>query len=178
MLKRSVAFLLVICTSGCTALAVRTLDARYGPEAPRDRVVASSSEVNYEHDVAPIFNRRCLVCHACYDAPCQLKMENFSGLDRGASPALVYNSARLLEAPMTRLGIDAHTTGQWREKGFHPVLNERDQTTANDVNASVLSNLLTLKARNPLPEGVLPKETFDFSISRKQTCTTLATLPK
>ncbi len=178
MLKRSVTLLLVICTSGCTALAVRKLDARYGPEAPRDRVAASGSAVTYEHDVAPIFNRRCLMCHACYDAPCQLKMENFSGLDRGANPALVYNSARLLEAPLTRLGIDAQSTGQWRGKGFHPVLNERDQTTANDVNASVLYNMLALKSRNPLPTGILPKETFDFSISRKETCTTLATLPK
>jgi hypothetical protein len=178
MLKRFLSLLLVISTSGCTALAVRKLDKRYGQEAPRDRLAASSSVVTYEHDVAPIFNRRCLMCHACYDAPCQLKMENFSGLDRGASPALVYDSARLLKAPLTRLGIDAQTTGEWREKGFHPVLNERDQTTANDVNASVLYNLLALKSRNPLPGGVLPKEMFDFSLSRKQTCATLATLPK
>jgi hypothetical protein len=105
-------------------------------------------------------------------------MENFSGLDRGASPALVYNSARLLEAPLTRLGIDAHSTQQWREKGFHPVLNERDQTEANDLSASVLYNMLALKSRNPLPAGILPKEMFDFSISRAQTCTTLATMPK
>ena len=176
MVKRCVLLLLVICVSGCAALAVRKLDTRYGPEEPRDRMAASSG-VTYERDVAPIFNRRCLVCHACYDAPCQLKMENFTGLDRGASPALVYNATRLLEAPLTRLGIDAHSTGQWREKGFHPVLNERNQTAANDVNASVLYNLLALKSRNPLPAGILPKETFDFSISRKQTCTALAKLP-
>ncbi len=143
-MKRCISILLVICTSGCTGLAVRKLDRRFGPEGPRDRVATSLSVVTYERDVAPIFNRRCLMCHACYDAPCQLKMENFSGLDRGASPALVYDSARLLKAPLTRLGIDAQTTGQWREKGFHPVLNERDQTTANDVNASVLYSLLAL----------------------------------
>jgi len=59
-----------------------------------------------------------------------------------------------------------------------PVLNERDQTTANDLSASVLYNVLMLKSHNPLPAGILPKETFDFSISRAQTCTTLAKLPK
>ena len=175
---RLVAFLLVILVAGCTPIAVRKMDARFGPEVPRDRVAASSGVITFEHDVAPIFNRRCLVCHACYDAPCQLKMENATGLDRGASPALVYDSARLLEAPLTRLGIDAHTTPQWRDKGFHPVLNERDQTTANDLSASVLYNMLALKSRNPLPAGILPEKMFDFSISRAQTCTTLAKMTK
>jgi len=115
MVNRFPVLLLVLVVARCTPLAVRKMDARYGTEAPRDRVAASSAVVTYEHDVAPIFNRRCLVCHACYDAPCQLKMENFSGLDRGASPAPVYNAARLLEAPLTRLGIDAHSTQQWRD---------------------------------------------------------------
>jgi hypothetical protein len=178
MAKRSFAFLLIILAAGCAPIAARRMDKRYGPEAPRDRVAASSGGATYEHDVAPIFNRRCLVCHACYDAPCQLKMENFSGLDRGASPALVYNAARLLEAPLTRLGIDALTTGQWREKGFHPVLNEREQTQANDLAASVLYNMLDLKSRNPLPTGVLPEKMFDFSISRAQTCATMTTMSK
>ena len=163
---------------GCTSLAHRHTDTRYGPEAPRDRVAASSSLISFEHDVAPIFNRRCLECHACYDAPCQLKMENFTGLDRGASPALVYNAARLLQAPLTRLGIDAQSTGEWRSKGFHPVLNERDQTTANDLDASVLYKMLALKSNNPLPGGVLPPKLFDFSISRAQTCSTLTTMAK
>jgi hypothetical protein len=178
MPNRFVVFFLIIAVAGCAPLAVRKMDARYGPESPRDRVAGSSNAITFEHDVAPIFNRRCLVCHACYDAPCQLKLETFSGLDRGASPALVYDSARLLEAPLTRLGIDSHSTGGWREKGFHPVLNERDQTTVNDLDASVLYNLLALKSRNPLPTGILPDKTFDFSLSRKQTCTTLAKLPK
>jgi hypothetical protein len=176
--NRLVAFLLVVVAVGCGPIAVRKTDAHFGPETPRDRVAASSSLINFEHDVAPIFNRRCLVCHACYDAPCQLKMENFSGLDRGGSPALVYNAARLLEAPLTRLGIDAQTTAEWRDKGFHPVLNERDQTPANELGASVLYNMLALKSHNPLPAGILPAKTFDFSISRAQTCTRLSTMEK
>jgi len=178
MMKRFVAFLLVILAVGCTSIAVRKMDARYGPEMPRDRMDASRSVLTFEHDVAPIFNRRCLMCHACYDAPCQLKMENFTGIDRGASPAQVYDSARLLAAPLTRLGIDAQTIEQWREKGFHPVLNEREQTQANDLDASVLYRMLALKSRHPLPTGVLPDKMFDFSISRAQTCATLATMPK
>ena len=44
MTKRCISLLLVICTSGCTALAVRKLDMRFGPEAPRDRVATSPEE--------------------------------------------------------------------------------------------------------------------------------------
>jgi hypothetical protein len=178
VLNRLVAFLLLVVVTGCTPLAMRKMDARYGAESPRDRVAASSGATTFEHDVAPIFNRRCLVCHACYDAPCQLKMENFSGLDRGATPAPVYNAARLKEAPLTRLGIDAHSTREWRDKDFHPVLNEREQTEANNLGASVLYGMLALKSRNPLPTGVLPEKMFDFSISREQTCTTQAKMSK
>ncbi len=178
MKNRLLTLVVIVLVAGCTALAVRNADELYGPEAVRDRVASTASPTDYQHEVEPIFNRRCLVCHACYDAPCQLKMQNFAGLDRGASPVPVYDSARLLEAPLTRLGIDAQTTQQWREKGFYPVLNERDQTLQNNLSASVLYNMLELKARNPLPEGVLPAGLFDFSAGRAQSCTTLDQMPK
>ena len=178
MVNRLITLLLVIVAAGCAPIAVRKLDARYGPEAPRDRAAASSGAITFERDIAPIFNRRCLVCHACYDAPCQLKMENFSGLDRGASPAQVYDAARLREAPLTRLGIDAHSTQAWRDKDFHPVLNERNPSATNDLDASVLYRMLALKSHNPLPTGILPEKLFDFSLSRSQSCSTLGKMPK
>ena len=178
MINRALIALLALIVAGCTAVAVRNMDSLYGPQNVRDRVAASNTDVDFEHAVQPIFNRRCLVCHACYDAPCQLKMENFSGFDRGASTAAVYDSARLLEAAPTRLGVDAQTTQQWRDKGFFPVLNERTQTPENNLQASVLYNMLALKARNPLPTGVLPEGMFDFSLGRAQSCATLEEMPK
>jgi hypothetical protein len=178
MLNRSLAVLLALVVAGCAAVAVRNMDSLYGPQEVRDRAASSSAAIDFEHSAQPIFNRRCVVCHACYDAPCQLKMENFSGFDRGASTAQVYNAARLVEAPPTRLGIDAQTTQQWREQGFFPVLNERDQTPQANLDASVLYNMLSLKARNPLPSGVLPAGLFDFSVGRAQSCSTLEEMPK
>jgi len=178
MLNRSLALLLALVVVGCTAVAVRNTDSLYGPQQVRDRAASSSAAIDFEHTAQPIFNRRCVVCHACYDAPCQLKMENFAGFDRGASTAQVYNAARLVEAPPTRLGIDAQTTQQWRENGFFPVLNERDQTPQANLDASVLYNMLSLKARNPLPSGVLPAGLFDFSVGRAQSCSTLEEMPK
>ncbi len=58
------------------------------------------------------------------------------------------------------------------------MLNERDQTPQNNLSASVLYNMLELKAHNPLPEGILPAGLFDFSTGRAQSCTTLDQMPK
>ena len=54
-----------------------------------------------------VFETRCVVCHGCYDAPCQLKLGTFEGIERGASGDKVYDSTRLIAAAPTRLGIDA-----------------------------------------------------------------------
>ena len=40
--------------------------------------------INYIEDVKPVLDNRCVVCHACYDAPCQLKLSSAEGIDRGA----------------------------------------------------------------------------------------------
>ena len=111
-----------------------------------------------------VLQQRCMVCHGCYDAPCQLKLEAYEGLRRGANPALVYDGTRLLAANMTRLFDDAQNEAQWRSKGFFPVLND------NRPELGVMHRMLTLKRDNPLPtQGAIP-EGFDFSLYRKQQC--------
>jgi hypothetical protein len=123
-----------------------------------------SAVEDYPPDVKPIIEQRCMVCHGCYDAPCQLKMDDWIGLNRGASKDKVYDGTRLLTANMTRLYEDALTESEWRARGFYPVL-ERDH-----VSQSVLYKMLALKEKYPLPtEGVLPDK-FDFSLNRKQSC--------
>jgi hypothetical protein len=51
--------------------------------------------LSYRADVQPILERRCVVCHACYDAPCQLKLGAWEGMARGTSTDLVYDGGRL-----------------------------------------------------------------------------------
>ncbi len=111
-----------------------------------------------------ILAQRCVVCHACYDAPCQLKLEAHEGLARGASKTLVYDSTRLLAGDLTRLFDDAHSPEEWRAKGFFPVLDgERPER-------GVLRQMLELKQANPLPAtGALPRG-FDFDLHREQQC--------
>ena len=70
------------------------------------------------------FDRRCVVCHGCYDSPCQLVLSSFEGIERGATKAKVYDGSRLLAAEPTRLHVDAHGVEAWRLKGFYPVLPE------------------------------------------------------
>ena len=62
--------------------------------------------------VQPILERRCVVCHGCYDAPCQLKLSSHEGLMRGANPELVYNGARIKAMEPTRLFIDAKSAAE------------------------------------------------------------------
>jgi len=59
---------------------------------------------------------------------------------RGASKSLVYDGGRLLPAELTRLFEDAHSAQEWRQVGFYPVLNERDQTPQANRNAGVMAS--------------------------------------
>lgn len=115
-----------------------------------------------------VIEHRCVVCHACYDAPCQLNLQTYPGLQRGASKETVYNGSRLLAAAPSRLGVDAHSVAEWRERDFFPVLTEQSGTERTDT--SVMLELLALKVANPLPEGILDPELFDFSVDRENAC--------
>ncbi|MDH3903240.1 MAG: fatty acid cis/trans isomerase, partial [Xanthomonadales bacterium] len=122
---------------GCAVYAGNQWDKTYGPTEPRDRMVAADTQAGsfYLNEVQPIIENRCVVCHGCYDAPCQLNLSAPQGIDRGASKVKVYNSSRLTAAPLTRLLEDAQTTQQWREMDFFPVLNEHEQTPEANLNA-------------------------------------------
>jgi hypothetical protein len=134
--------------------------------------VSSSDEPQkvpeYYRDVKTIIDCRCAVCHGCYDAPCQLKMTSFEGIDCGANKDKVYNGKRLLAGNLTRVAIDASSTQQWREQDFYPVLNERVQTPEANAQASVMHRMLQLKTAHPLPAGDILPASFDLSLDRKQ----------
>ncbi len=180
-----IALLIAACTS-----ASPTREERYGISVPRERFIANLADmdepygdgnISYSKEVQPILNQRCVVCHACYDAPCQLDLTSMEGLDRGSSAAPVYNGIRFIAQQPTRLGIDASTTVGWRKKGFSSVLNERDQNAQNNLDNSLLYKMLTLKRRDPFPStGRLPKEYDvgtelhgDQAFSHKQQCGTV-----
>jgi hypothetical protein len=83
----------------------------------------TSEPISFDESVRPILQNRCVVCHGCYDAPCQLKLSSPAGIARGASNTKVYNGARLKTMQPTRLGIDGVSIEDWRAKKFHAILN-------------------------------------------------------
>ncbi|MBL8414695.1 MAG: fatty acid cis/trans isomerase [Propionivibrio sp.] len=168
--------LLIALVAGCaTIVTTLELDERFGKSDPArfDHPVASvSGAPDYWQDVRPILDRRCVACHSCYDAPCQLNLASYSGITRGANPAQVYAN-RLLADPPTRLGFDALSNAEWRRKGFFPVLNERAQTPEANREGGVMYRLLALKQEHPGPDGGrLNSRDIDISLGRAQICVT------
>jgi len=151
--------------AGCTTDLTRVPEA---PEVPASTpAVATRLPVpDFSREVRPVLEQRCVVCHACNDAPCQLKLEDHAGLVRGANPTPVYDGTRLTEAPPTRLHQDAHDVAAWRALGFHPVLADAQASPATGL----MARLLTLRQTQPLPAGNLLPPTFDVSRERVAQC--------
>jgi hypothetical protein len=115
---------------------------------------------SFVKDVKPVLDRRCVVCHSCYNAACQLKLSSFEGAERGGSKDRVYDSARLRPVEPTRLFTDEQTTDGWRDRGFHSVLESRAEEPLND---SLLFLMLEAKQREPIPSGEYRAEAADLT---------------
>ena len=115
----------------------------------------TNEPISYEESVRPILRNRCVVCHGCYDAPCQLKLSSPAGITRGASDVKVYNGARFKTAQPTRLGIDGFNAKDWRAKKFHAVLSEDNNDAAQNLKQSVLYQMLRMKQLSPQPGSPL-----------------------
>lgn len=126
--------------------------------------------VDYAADIKPIIEEKCVACHGCFDAPCQLKMESTAGLLRGATKLNAYDGTRQDPIAPTRLFIDAHNKEEWEQAGFQSILN------GDDAQASLLYRMLALgkshqfKANNKLPDDL------DISIRRENQCPTPDTI--
>jgi len=157
----------------CGTLLSSSFDDDYGPPNPATfdhRPAPVPGAVSFERDVRPLLERRCVVCHACYDAPCQLKLTSWDGIARGGTKEPVYKASRLRAMAPTRLYEDAHSTSAWRERGFFPVLNERGQAPAANLGGSLLYQLLAQKRRHPTPAGGPLPPSFQLSLDAERKC--------
>jgi hypothetical protein len=174
--------------TGCASLVYQAKDweSLYGPAAPKQRLLTQEeagqsrqlNKVSFYRNVKPILDSRCVVCHGCYDAPCQLKLGSIEGIDRGASKKMVYDFARLKAADPTRLYIDAADTAGWRQKGFYPVLNERLDSKDANLENSVLAQLILLKRQHPQPSSGKLGKNVDLEFDRTLQCPSMEELPK
>jgi hypothetical protein len=168
-------FALFVFITGCaTVIGTIQLDERYGSPDPSrfdHPSSASSNAPDYWTEVRPVLDQRCVSCHACYDAPCQLNLSSYEGLTRGANPTDVYAAVRVTAAEPTRLNFDALSNADWRKKGFFPVLNERKQISEGNREGGVLYRLLSMKQLSPGPKtGPITNKDLDFSLNRDQIC--------
>ena len=129
--------------------------------------------ISYEEEVRPILESRCVVCHGCYDAPCQLKLSSAEGIHRGGNKKKVYDGARITADEPTRLFIDADTTEEWRQKAFHPVLNEGDVNPRTNLENSVIYRMLRQKQLYPQARTGMLSDDFDLGLDRAQSCPTI-----
>ncbi|PHR83296.1 MAG: 9-hexadecenoic acid cis-trans isomerase [Colwellia sp.] len=174
--------LLLLFLSGCATLGMFEYDKHYGIADADNRLlvdkITPEKSDHFNQVIKPIIENRCVVCHGCFDAPCQLKMESTAGLVRGANKTQVYNGERLLTAKIshslsTLEKIDKKTIQSFRQEGFFPVLNERQQSSMANTNAGVMYQILQLKQQHPLPDTRLLDSSFDVALNRTEQCPTI-----
>jgi len=136
-------------------------------------VLADGSSMPKSADVKKILDSRCVVCHGCYDAPCQLKLGSYDGLLRGATSQTVYNPSRLSEDITTRLFVDGQSVTDWRRLGFHEVITSGMPSTGGAQHTGdVLARLINVKSQSAFPAGRKLPENFPLDINRELSCST------
>ncbi|TWH76839.1 fatty acid cis/trans isomerase CTI [Azomonas agilis] len=125
-----------------------------------------AQSLSFQRDIQPIFAAKCVACHACYDAPCQLSLGSGSGLLRGATKLPVYDGVRTQDQATTRLFVDASDEFGWREKGFYSVLKAAN----NGSSAALLQRMLELGHSQQWPANAPLPKTLDIGINRQNVC--------
>ena len=120
--------------------------------------------IDYQRDIKPVFEQKCIACHACYDSPCQLKLSSNEGVLRGASKAPVYDGARTRDAIPSRLHVDAYGEAEWRQHGFFSVLERKDDKAAVMMRMLALGQQTTWGNNERLPDEL------DLSLNRANQC--------
>ena len=141
------------------------------PELPALPEASPAQVLSYQEDVEPILEHRCVVCHGCYDAPCQLLASSYRGIERGATQKPVYDSSRLVQTEPTRLGLDAQSVEAWRALGFDSVL----EGTGGSGAQSLLLNMLALGRSHAFAAEEKLPEDLPLDINRSLTCPTAET---
>ena len=134
------------------------------PQTPAYEFEPPVRQLDYLSDVEPVLVKRCVVCHSCYNSPCQLKLSSWEGLDRGASKEQIYNAGRLKTMDPSRLLVDAHSTAEWREKGFFGV----SPAEGEDYTDSLLFMLLDHKRISPDVSGQYFSESSDLTCAENK----------
>ena len=117
---------------------------------------AAPTSDEYTDRIQPIFDNRCIACHSCYNAPCQLNLQSYSGLARGATKLNVYDRSRLKSVAPSRLDIDARNVSDWRARGFFDVV------AGTEPARSLLMQMVSLRVLHPTVQPKKPVSESNF----------------
>lgn len=120
--------------------------------------------ISYVRDIQPILTEKCVACHACNDAPCQLNLGAGEGVARGANKIPVYDGERSVAQAPTRLFYDASGPGAWAEKGFYSVLD------AQGSQAALMSRMIELGRNARLTPNAKIPDDISLGIGRENLC--------
>ena len=126
--------------------------------------VLSEPAISYTRDIQPIFSQKCVACHACNDAACQLNLGSAEGVTRGASKVPVYQGDRSDAVAPTRIFYDAQTTEGWRAKGFYSVLQ------AQGGQAALMQRMLELGHQSPVTPNARVPDSIALGLTRQNMC--------
>ena len=124
--------------------------------------IISQEKLSFQNDIKGILDKRCVVCHSCYNSPCQLKLSSFEGLVRGATKEEIYVN-RIEPSNPSRLFIDATNQEEWEKLGFYSVLKNYEN---NNKNTNIMARLLEQKQEKPENIGDYSPETDDLQCSK------------
>lgn len=110
----------------CCFVSGMFLENYFSPDDPPVSEIAMASQVQptdlYRDFAQSVFDQRCIQCHSCNNAPCQLNLTSYEGVRRGLHKIPAIDPERLQSTPPTRLGIDGGAENDWRKLGFHSIL--------------------------------------------------------
>jgi hypothetical protein len=142
-------WLLLLFLSACTAAKPTVIK-----ELPE--TASADQDQFYFKSVKPLLDKRCVTCHSCYTAPCQLNLAHIEGMRRGATKNPLYDGTRISAADPTRLFVDAHSALEWmQKKDFFPVARLRPDQ------ASLTEALLTQRVKHPGPVGLSSNDSHE-----------------
>ncbi len=81
----------------------------------------------YTSEIQPIFDKKCIACHSCYNSPCQLNLTSFEGVSRGAHTENIFDFNSVDAKKPTRLYQDANNIEGWQKLGFFSVTQKKPQ---------------------------------------------------
>ncbi len=119
------------------AAGARSADAQVPEQRPQQTATspAQGAVPSYGDAIAPIFNSRCIACHGCLGAPCNVKLDSFPGLQRGGFGLNAY-STHVGDYPRTDMDA-ADSLEAWRKKGFYPIVVDKG-SAADNLDQSLL----------------------------------------